>query len=346
MARGRAMKLFAFGDSITAYAGASSPQNAYISKLAAALGATVDNSGVSTAMAIDQGGALINKAPAVGDVSTVWFGTNDQAKYDSDSVKRSHFIDCIRAYAVRLATNPVAAMPVNGVTFTGAWGTGYAYGVHGSTAAGSAASFNVSGESVTLGFLRQYGNSGTFRVRIDGVDKGVFAIGGDVRTLLGSAFGPMALTFSGLGAGSHSVNVEVVTADASNVVFFHWFSGMVPKCKVAVANIPHAVAYTYGGSDANVDAYNSDISDLVFELSSLGLGVLLVDVCSVLNKSDFADNVHPNDQGHEKVYKAFSFALTESQHPDEVQYTQTSVYEGSDGYAYILLSGKMKKLAI
>lgn len=330
------MKLFAFGDSITAYAGASSPQNAYISKLAASLSATLDNSGVSTAMAIDQGTALINKAPAVGDVSTVWFGTNDQAKYDTDPAKRIYFIDCIRAYAVRLATSPVSATPVNGVTFTGAWGTGYAYGVYGSTAAGSKATFSFSGDSVTLGFLRQYGNSGTFRVSIDGVGKGVFAIGGDVRTLLGSAFGPMALTFSGLGSGSHSVSIEVVTADASNVVFFHWFSAMVPKCKVAITNIPHAVAYTYGGSDANVDAYNSDLSGLVSALASLGLDVSLVDVASILTDADFADNVHPNDQGHAKIAELIQYSLSGgAEIPPAIKLEATQVFKGSDGEFYI-----------
>lgn len=335
------MNLFAFGDSITAFAGATSAAKAFISQLALALGLSLDNSGVSTAMCIDQGSALLSKAPVAGEVSTVWFGTNDQAKYDTDPAKRGFYIDCMRAYAVRLSTSPMLATPINGVTYSGSWGSSYAYGTYGASAPGSKATFSTTGNSVALGFIRQFNNSGTFRVRIDGTDKGVFPIGGDVRTLLGSSFGPMALTFSGLGAGNHNVSLEVVSADPQNVVFFQWFSAMQPKSKVIIGNVPHAIAYTYGGSAANVDAYNADLASLVASLSALDLDVSLADISSALSPSDFADNVHPNDSGHAKTYQAFYGAASGTTPPISITYSETKLYLGSDNKFYASRNGKL-----
>ncbi|KAA8555108.1 hypothetical protein [Pseudomonas marginalis] len=339
------MTLFAFGDSITAFAGATSAAKAFISQLALALGLSLDNSGVSTAMCIDQGAALIQKTPAAGDMASIAFGTNDQAKYDVDPAKRGYYIDCLRSYAVRMASGVKNATPANGVTFTGSYGSGYAYGTYGLSSAGSKASVSVAGTSVALGFLRQYNNSGTFRVKIDGVDKGTFAIGGDVRTLLGASFGPMALQFSGLSAGTHSVELEVVSADAQNVVFFQWYSAMQPKNKVVIYNIPHARAYTYGGSDANVDNYNADIASLVTSLSAAGLPVYLADVNSVMTSADFNDNVHPNDYGHAKWYQAgYNKLYTAPAIPPAVTFSETKIYLGSDGLFYGYAGGNYVKL--
>lgn len=349
------MNLFAFGDSITAFAGATSAAKAFISQLALALGLSLDNSGVSTAMCIDQGSAFMQKSPAAGDMTSIGFGTNDQAKYDLDPAKRGYFIDCLRSGAVRMASGVKNATPANNVTFTGSYGSGYAYGTYGLSSAGSKASFSVSGTSVALGFLRQYNNSGTFRVKIDGtqrcipdsagVDKCTFSIGGDVRTLLGASFGPMALQFSGLSAGTHSVELEVLSADAQNVVFFQWYSAMQPKNKVVIYNIPHARAYTYGGSDANVDNYNADIASLVTSLSGAGLPVYLADVSSVMTNADFNDNVHPNDYGHTKWYEAgYNKLYTAPAIPPAVTFSETKIYLGSDGLFYGYAGGNYVKL--
>ena len=337
---------FGFGDSIATGAGASGAAAGYLAKVALAFFMSLDNSGVSTAMCIDQGAALIQKAPAAGDMASIAFGTNDQAKYDVDPAKRGYYIDCLRSYAVRLSSGAINATPANNVSFSGPWNNGYAYGTYGATAAGAKASFTVTGTSVALGFLRQYNNGGTFRVKIDGVDKGTFAIGGDVRTLLGAQFGPMALQFSGLPAGVHTVELEVLNATAQNVVFFQWYSAMQPKNKVAISNIPHALGYTYGGSAANVDNYNADIAALVSSLSAAGLPVYLADVSSVLTTSDFTDNVHPNDSGHNKWYLAiYNKLYAAPTSPPATTYTEAKVYVGSDGYLYVSVNGSFVRLS-
>lgn len=326
------MKYISFGDSITAHAGASPASNSYINLLNVDFGQAFENTGVSTAMAIDCTSALFSKNTASGDKSVIMFGTNDQAKYDVDVTKRGYFIDAIRGYAVWLCANSVLATPANGVTFTGTWSNGYALGTYGSSAANSKATFTVSGSNICLGVFRQYNNTSTFNIKIDGVDKGNFSSGGDVRTLLGASYGINGLMFTGLSAGTHSVELTVLSANASNVVFFKFYSGLLPKAKASIVNIPHAVNYTYGGSNANVDNYNIAIAALVAELAGYGLDVSIADVSSQLTPSHMADNVHPNNAGHLKIRGVIYTSLTGNAPPP--LFTETKIYLGTDGNLY------------
>ncbi|NTF35574.1 SGNH/GDSL hydrolase family protein [Agrobacterium rubi] len=305
--------LFTFGDSITAGAQSTSTAKRYTNLLASALGVTLNNSGVSTAMVMDQYSTLFSRLPIAGDLGTVAFGTNDQAKYDVDPVKRGYFIDGLTAYILWIACQPRLAKSANGVTFTGTWSNaGLALGCYGSSSPGAKATFTASGSSIALGMYRQFQNGSTFRVRIDGIDKGLFSTGGDVRTILGTAWGPMCLVFDGLGAGSHSIEIEVVNGGSSSkIVYFHWFCPLsTARNKVAVGNIPMALGYAYGGSAANIDAYNADIAMLVQRMAISGVDVRLADVRSALSPSDMQDNVHPNDSGHSKMANVFKAAIS------------------------------------
>jgi len=325
----------AFGDSITAGAGASSAAKNYVALLGADLGVTFDNGAVSTSMAMDQADAIYARSPQItaADKCIVALGTNDQAKYDVDPAKRGYFIDAMRAYGVWLGSNVKTANPGNGVTFTGSWtNSGLAWGTYGATAAGAKASFTVTGTSVSLGMIRQYGNPSQFSVRIDGVDRGTFSQDGDVRTILGRSYGPMCLVFAGLAAGAHTVEITAVSASNTYPVYFHWLSDNSLRAKVFFGNIPHAVAYTYGGSKANVDTYNTAIQALVVELCGYGLSASLVDECSALSAADMFDNVHPNDFGHVKLRNAYYAALTGSTPP--LIMTEGKIYVGSDGKIY------------
>ncbi|KIQ02239.1 hypothetical protein RU07_12400 [Agrobacterium tumefaciens] len=346
--------LFTFGDSITEGAQSTSAAKRYANLLASALGATLDNSGVSTAMVMDQYSTMFSKMPLYGDIGTVAFGTNDQAKYDLDPAKRGYFIDGITAYILWVACQPRLATAANGVAFTGTWSNaGLALGCYASSFPGAKATFTASGSAIVLGMYRQFGNASTFRVRIDGVDKGLFSTNGDVRTILGTAWGPMCLVFDGLGAGSHSVEIEVVTGgSAANIVYFHWFCSLsTARNRVAVGNIPQAIAYTYGGSAANVDAYNADIAALVARLATAGADVRLADVSSALAPSDMFDNVHPNDAGHAKMAIVFKNSLqqadTATPPANTMAYTPASVHSGSDGNFYAKAgNGPYKKLTL
>lgn len=336
-------KLITFGDSITDGAITSQLSERYANRLATVLNATLVNKGVSTYMAVDGSDALMSVSTTADDFATVMFGTNDQAKYGADPAKRGYFIDALRAYVVRLACVPKPITPAYGATFTGSWNNTFAYSSYGALSAGSKVSFTATGDALALGFLRQFGNSGVFSVTIDGVLKGEFSSGGDVRTILGKAFGVASLVFDGLGAGPHNVVIEAKVANSTtNVVFIHWFAELSSaKTKVVVGNIPYAIAYTYGGSADNVSAYNEAIADLVDSLHSCGLDVSLADVCSALLPADMADNVHPNSGGHLKTFNVFLQALgiTET-------YSSVTCYVSDKGKFYIGEGEQRKEIMV
>lgn len=291
------------GDSIGTGAGATIPANGFIGLLNADLGVTFDNIAVSTAMVMDHYTAVYGKNLPAGSLSILNYGTNDQAKYDVDATKRGYFIDGLRAYAIWLSAETKLVAPANGVTFTGVWENIYAGGVYGSSVVGAKASFVANGDTFSLGLIRQYLNASTFSISIDGVGKGTFNTGGDVRTLLGASFGPRAMTFTDLGPGNHTVEITVISADASNVVYFHWFSVHTPKSQVVINNIPFAIAYTYGGSSVNVGVYNGDILTMIGELAISGLNVVLANINAIIAAPDMYDNVHPNNAGHAKYVR-------------------------------------------
>jgi lysophospholipase L1-like esterase len=327
------MTHYAFGDSITAGTGASLQANCYVNRLNTDFSLTTVNGGVSTNMVMDQAPKVYGVNTVAGDVSTSMLGTNDQAQYAAQgSAGLAYYIDGLRALSVWLASECSLATPANGVSFSGAWGTGYAYSMHGASAAGATAAFTTTGDVFILGTLRQVGNASTFTVTVDGVLKGSYATAGAVTTLLGVAYGPYGIAITGLGAGSHAVAINVTHADASNPVYFHWYSSCAPKSKVVLGNTPHALAYTFGGSNANVDAYNTALAALAAELSGYGLDVSVIDSCSQLNPGDMYDNVHPNDYGHMKIRTLFYKAITGNAAP--VIYIQTAIYLGSDGNLY------------
>lgn len=337
------MKYVIAGDSISVGVGASAPAKSYAAILSADLGQAIESTASSGHMVPDQAAGVYGKNTVAGDKSVIMLGTNDAAQYGSDSAKRGYFIDGLRALSIYLSAQIAAATPGNGVTFTGAWSTNpNAYGSYGSTVTGAKASFNVAGTAVALGFIRQLGNTGCFKVTIDGVVKGTYPMGGDVTSLVGKSWMPCSFIFGGLAAGVHAVEVEIVGSTSGYSTFFHWFSGLVPKAKLSLVNIPHATAYSGTNSTANIDAYNADIASLVTQLSGYGLDVNLADVCSALNASNMADNVHPNDSGHMKIRGVVYTALTGN--PAPPIFTATTVYSGSDGNYYVGDGAARKKI--
>lgn len=339
----------ATGDSITAGTGASVSANSYVNRLGTWLPA-FQNFGVSTRMALDASGTLYSLSPAVaaGDTSIVMFGTNDEAQYATDAAKLDYYIDAMRGHAIYQSAVTKAATSANGVTYTGSW-SGAAFSSYGTQTAGDKASFNITGESVALGMLCQYPNTSTFQVKIDSVVKGTYSTGGaNIDTILGQAYGVMCLAFGSLGAGTHTVEIDVLTGGTNQVTYLQWFSDCTPLAKVILNNTPHALTFIgalSNGSVANINTYNSALAALGTELQGYGLDVTVVDVCSLLTISDIsADGVHPNDSGHLKIATADYTAITGLIPPPTLM--ATTCYSGSDGNAYIAVSGVVHKLTL
>lgn len=339
----------ALGDSITAGTGASDAVHSYIGLLNTNLPTTFNNKGVSTRMALDASTDLysLSPAPAAGDVSIIMFGVNDEAQYATDATKRGYYIDAVRAMAVYLAAQTTDINTTN-ATFTGSgWGTA-AFGSYASQNAGDTVTFHTTGKSFVIGGLCQYPNAATFSVTVDGVNKGTFSTGAaDPTTILGLHYGVMALGFSGLGNGSHTVVCTIVNGGSNGGAYFDWFSSNVPQAKVIINNIPHQNAFVgalANGSNANVDTYNSALAALGVELQGYGLDVTVANICAALTSADVApDNTHPNDGGHNKIYVA-DYTLITGSAPvtgggtgggTGITYGTTAIYLGSDGNFYV-----------
>lgn len=326
------MTFRAFGDSIMSGAVASAPANGYVSRIGVALGVPINNLSVPGHMAMDMEASFYTQNFECGDTTLIGFGANDQAMYLLDANKRNCYVDAMRAYAVLASAETKLATPANGVTFSGTWSNSYSYGTYGSVVPGSKAVFGSNGSNLAVGFIRQAGSTATFRVKVDGISKGVYSSGGDITTRKGKTIGPACLLFRGLGEGLHAVEIEVVNSDGYWPTYFRFFSDCSPKATACVMSVSRAIAYTGGGSDSNVAQYNSSLSAMVAELQSIGLKVLMADVTSLLKlPDDMYDDVHWNDFGH---LKAAAAVLGQLQNPP-ISFRLGTVFSANGEY-YLL----------
>jgi hypothetical protein len=229
-------------------------------------------------------------------------GTNDQRIYGSNTAKQVLFRNGMYALAVYMSTDVTKA--ISGGIYSGTWGNTVAYGIGKySDTQGSKLTFSASGPVIYLAYIKQVSNGGQFIVTIDGVNKGTFTSdGAGITTALGMTYGPQLARFDGLGSGSHVVEVEVISpTSSSNRVYIDYWATPSARNQLYIGNIPYATSYPSGGSNANVDAYNDELSRIVSTLSDDGLMVKLVDVNSALTPADMFDPYHPNDVGYLRV---------------------------------------------
>lgn len=314
------MTIHAFGDSVT-YGNAASPlSNGYVPLLSTAMGISINNHGIAGDMVPDAMPKVYGVTPAAGDKFTMMFGINDERIYGVDSTRQSYFRrgeQCIAAY---LATGTKEFARTSG-TFAGTWGNTPVNGIgKSSNTNGSTASFTVTGTTVYIGMLQQDGAPGTFNVLIDGIP---FETGATTQTVglsttysghPGVTYGAMLKRYPGLSSGSHTVEIVVTSATGgANFVYIDWVAGNGGQAflpGVYVGNVLRAVAYTAGGSDANVAAYNVEVAGLVSELAADGLNVFLINVSSALNQTtDMDPDYHPINAGHAKLESAFNAVM-------------------------------------
>lgn len=140
-----------------------------------------------------------------------------------------------------------------------------------------------------------------------------YSSGGSITTVKGKPYGPSCLLFSRLGAGNHRVEVEVAYSDGYYPVYIRFFSSCIPQGRSLVMSITRAITYIGGGSDVNVQAYNTGISTTVSRLQSIGLRVSMVDITSLIKlQEDMRDDVHWSDSGHLKAAAAVLSQLQET----------------------------------
>lgn len=343
----------AAGDSITVGAGASSPANAYLPKLAAALSVGfAPPSAVSGHQAADQSAAFYGVTTATGDKSIVLVGTNDHWKYGTSSAKRTLYKGFLTGLVVRLAAPArVRGLDV-GMSYTGTWGNTQVYGTgKNSSVNGATASATVSGTAVYIGTILQDIVTGTADVRVDGVLVGsVTSNGAGMNTQHGATYAPGVFRFGGLSAGSHTVQLTITSPSGGRNIYYNEAiigSDQLAKPKVYLGCIPRMTATGYASlpgqlsSDDNVAAYNDIVSTLASDLVTDGMDVTLVDAALNPATDLAADGIHPNDAGHLKLKNAFYTAMTGSVSMMPV----SGPYLGSDGNYYIGDGSQRRRIA-
>lgn len=296
----------AIGDSITDQTAATDSAHCWRSLLSASLGVSILNYGHSGDMVPDRA-AITYGFTGTSDEDKYFFalGVNDERIYGVDATKLGYYrrgLQCLVAWAA--LKDKTLAKGASG--FTGTWEDTAVYGIgRNSYTLNSTWTRSVCGTVVYLGMIQQDSAPGAFTVQIDGGTPVSFTTQTTgLATLNGLTYGPMLLRFPGLSSGSHTVVVKVTSATSSaSRVYCDWIAGNAQTIfpKVYVSNVLRAQAYTAGGSDANVAAYNVEVAGLVAELVADGLAVRLVDVCSALDPATDMDGAyHPVNVGHAK----------------------------------------------
>jgi lysophospholipase L1-like esterase len=89
--------------------------------------------------------------------------------------------------------------------------------------------------------------------------------------------------------------------------------GLAPQARLLLAQVTRVVDAEHDALDPVKDAravsYNQGVAELVAEHRARGESVQLVDMHSALEPADFADWVHPNDTGYQKMAHAWFDAI-------------------------------------
>lgn len=299
----------AFGDSFTVGVGASPASNSWFNR------SVPSNNAASSSQSADVSIAVQAFQPKEFDISTLYIGYNDVARYKNDQSKKQFFKDCYRGCLawLLLVDKKTARGNQAGITFTGSWldNPTNLMGRY-TTQNGASAKATVSGNSVWIGVSK--GNNAVMaqsvNVKIDGVNKGTFSVyEAGVTTFLGSWYGRPALYFSGLGEGPHEV---VITHNDSTGKFLHvdYIAGshQEKKTMVLASNItkfPNAYYSSLGINLNTTIAYNQIINDVISEFQ--GFDIRLVDNFSAIDPMLHVSDQwgHPNNLGHALIHRNF-----------------------------------------
>lgn len=305
----------AWGDSITAGTGATSPELGYINRESEILGIPFVNYAVGNATAWDQALQVFTPANAiaVNEAAQLMIGTNDSRYGTADANNVDTFK---RAHAALLAWLAIPAVyRIRGqdsrIAYTGTWTDSNAYAgglTKASATAGDVASFSFTGTTVYICSSRTSlaSNTAAATVRIDGNVVGtITAKGFTAATNLGATYGPALYRFGNLTNTAHTVTITTTTAAGSNPLFLDWvgFPSASSSRLVNNINLPPQVVAAVPSAGAWVTAYNTAIADNITTLVGDGLRINLTNVTPTFDASTdlTADGVHPNNAGHLKI---------------------------------------------
>jgi len=333
------------GDSVGVGYNASDAAHRWATLVCAQYGWTQDNQGLPSSGVAEAGGfkasngegqmgggitAAFSGATVDANSRTLWISNYNDMRYFGNNANaietNRRAMRAILAWRTRIHVDKKQA--ITSWSKTGSWTnltlpfglTAEIESAYGSTI-GNTASVSVSGTAVTLVYMARLGDGGKFTVTIDGN-----SVGSQIDTAFGSVTGwtpatgfiPMAIRYTGLSAGAHTIQI---TQSASGVVqmLFAVGSGESVHPAVYVTGPLLMADYTafspYNqGSDAAVAAFYQMVQDVVAEVVADGGRAFTFDINAYYNKAHVdADTVHPTDTGHAEIANGF-IARIESSH--------------------------------
>ena len=181
--------------------------------------------------------------------------------------------------------------------------------------AGDTATISVTGTAITFSYISHFGlgDGGLFTIKIDGVTVAtVDSAFGSSSGFGGTTYVPMALRFSGLSPGAHTVVMTIGAGGFSQVCFVtgngEATKPVVNVCsclKMTPAGYATGTPYNNGSSFA-ADLYDSAALQICLDAKADGRDVRYANPNDFYNVNNIStDLVHPNDPGHRQIFNAF-----------------------------------------
>jgi len=329
-------KLRSLGDSFTAGYRATNFYG-YVDMLCAELGTTKYDSGIAGGQIVDIAYDMVDSPSNPNDIVTILPGFNDCAQFgdnDSDGRKLLAYKNALSAIVAGMSIPESSLLrgTSSSISYAGTWSSTKIDGVSSyakyTNVNGATATFNVTGDVLYVNYVQQLGNSSSFSVSVDGVVKATQLSAGYVSNggAISSRFFESALLrVTGLGSGNHTVILTAIIPDTAFYFFLQWVSGvpstcspiyLAHPCKENATGSANMASAGYGHyTSASHALFKQASKDIVSELNADGLNLRFVDTDSYsevyANGEVDADNIHPNDTGHQIIYNAFLSAILE-----------------------------------
>lgn len=294
--------LRAFGDSFTAGEGVTNP---FVATVGRWFETPYLNKGVGGSQIQDQAVYIHGAAFSCDDTALFLTGFNDMRYYGENSATYAKALLALLAW---MGTSD----KVSGrqATQSGTWADTPVNSIgRYSNVVGSRISACVTGKVVYIGSIIQTVNpNGTFRVKIDDVDYGVYSCQGSSVAYSLRNDSPYLIRIDGLCSGSHRVEIEVLTG----LIFIDWIGAASPGQRVLVGECCRMKSASYGmwspfnkGSDAIVDQYRTHIQSACSLLAADGLRIESVPVRFDPDAQVQPDQVHPTENGQATIAVSF-----------------------------------------
>lgn len=323
----------AFGDSITVGQNATSNPKEYVNLLADFYNKAVVNSAVS-------GRGIFESAKnhyANVDVDSTIFsivmaGFNDVRRGGSNVKTTAKIINGYRAIiANQFMESYIPASTVSSqITTSGTWityGGGIAVGAKTALGAytvdnGGYIEYTFNGTNVVIGLIAGDGVTeihGDFTISIDGVSQGSFTENNQTDGISDgsndNARSAMAIIFKELTDEEHTIRLTSTTSNAFIVDYFGQLKDPKFCNPILLLHSPKMDSIGYAtapnlANDTIINTLNGNISDLL-NYFPVGYPIFIAETNSyydITNGLD-SDHIHPNDIGHDQIFKAAKYAL-------------------------------------